>query len=126
MLCRAWRCRKSAISSRNKQNRLRKWKTGTILAFELNKKKQLILIYPLLILKGDGKDFYMVRARIAELEKNFKLAESIFLESQAINEAIEMYQSMYKWEEAIDVAEAKVIKINLVKFLSLNLNVIFT
>jgi hypothetical protein len=25
-----------------------------------------------------------------------------------MNEAIEMYQSIYKWEEAIDVAEAKV------------------
>lgn len=49
----------------------------------------------------------MARARIAALDKNFKLAESIFLENQAINEAIEMYQSIYKWEEAIDVAEAK-------------------
>lgn len=58
---------------------------------------------------GDGRDFYMVRARIAELEKNFKLAESIFLESQAVNEAIEMYQSIYKFEEAIEIAEAKVI-----------------
>jgi putative ubiquitin-RnfH superfamily antitoxin RatB of RatAB toxin-antitoxin module len=42
------------------------------------------------------------------LDKNYKLAESIFLENQAINEAIEMYQSIYKWDEAIDVAEAKV------------------
>jgi len=51
----------------------------------------------------------VVKARVAQLDKNFKSAESIFLENQAINEAIEMYQSLYKWEEAIDVAEAKVI-----------------
>lgn len=49
----------------------------------------------------------MVRARIAQLDKNFKAAESIFLENQAINEAIDMYQGLYKWEEAIEIAEAK-------------------
>ena len=58
--------------------------------------------------QGNGKEYYAVKARIAQLDKNFKNAESIYLENQAINEAIEMYQSIYKWEEAIDVAEAKV------------------
>lgn len=48
-----------------------------------------------------------MRARIAQLDKNFKAAESIFLENQAVNEAIEMYQNIYKWDEAIDIAEAK-------------------
>ena len=52
----------------------------------------------------------MVKARIAQLDGNFKTAESIYLENHSINEAIEMYQSIYKWDEAIDVAEAKVIK----------------
>lgn len=37
------------------------------------------------------------------------MAESIYLENHSINEAIEMYQNIYKWDEAIDVAEAKVI-----------------
>ena len=36
------------------------------------------------------------------------MAESIYLENHSINEAIEMYQNIYKWDEAIDVAEAKV------------------
>lgn len=58
-------------------------------------------------LLGDGRDFYMVRARVAQLEKNFKLAESIFLESQATNEAIDMYLGLYRFEEAIEIAEAK-------------------
>lgn len=56
---------------------------------------------------GEGRDFYMVRARIAQLEKNFKLAESIFLENQAVNEAIDMYLGLYRFEEAIEIAEAK-------------------
>jgi hypothetical protein len=60
-------------------------------------------------LENNAREPYVVKARIAQLDKNFKSAESIFLENQAINEAIEMYQSLYKWEEAIDVAEAKVI-----------------
>lgn len=60
-------------------------------------------------MKNNAREPYVVKARIAQLDKNFKSAESIFLENQAINEAIEMYQSLYKWEEAIDVAEAKVV-----------------
>lgn len=34
---------------------------------------------------GEGADFYRVRARLAMLEKNYKLAEMIFLE-QAMGE----------------------------------------
>ena len=41
---------------------------------------------------SDGFDYYKVRARMAILEKNFKLAESIYLEQNNIDEAIEMYQ----------------------------------
>ena len=49
----------------------------------------------------------MVKARISQLDKNFKMAESIYLENHSMNEAIEMYQGIYKWDEAIDVAAAK-------------------
>uniref|UniRef100_A0A8D0C2Z7 IFT80/172/WDR35 TPR domain-containing protein n=1 Tax=Salvator merianae TaxID=96440 RepID=A0A8D0C2Z7_SALMN len=56
---------------------------------------------------GDGTDFYQVRARLAMLEKNYKLAEMIFLEQNAVEEAMEMYQQLHKWEECIAVAEAK-------------------
>jgi len=38
------------------------------------------------------------------------MAESIYMENHSINEAIEMYQSIYKWDEAIDVAEAAAVK----------------
>ena len=56
---------------------------------------------------GDGYNHYKVRARMAILEKNLKLAESIYLEQNNIDEAMEMYQELHKWDDAIDVAEAK-------------------
>ncbi|KAM9155379.1 intraflagellar transport protein 172 homolog isoform 2-T2 [Pangshura tecta] len=56
---------------------------------------------------GDGTDYYQVRARLAMLEKNYKMAEMIFLEQNAVEEAMEMYQELHMWEECIVVAEAK-------------------
>lgn len=56
---------------------------------------------------GNGKEYYVVKARISQLDKNFKMAESIYLENHSMNEAIEMYQTIYKWDEAIEVAAAK-------------------
>ena len=49
-----------------------------------------------------------VRAKLAVLDKNFKMAESILLEQGYVDEAIEMYQELHKWDEAIAVAHAKV------------------
>nr|XP_032825685.1 intraflagellar transport protein 172 homolog [Petromyzon marinus] len=56
---------------------------------------------------GDGTDSYRVRARLAMLDKQYKLAESIFLEQNAIEEAMQMYQNLHMWDECIAVAEAK-------------------
>ncbi|XP_074847703.1 intraflagellar transport protein 172 homolog isoform X2 [Carettochelys insculpta] len=56
---------------------------------------------------GDGTDSYQVRARLAMLEKNYELAEMIFLEQNAVEEAMEMYQELHMWDECILVAEAK-------------------
>ncbi|XP_021109553.1 intraflagellar transport protein 172 homolog [Heterocephalus glaber] len=56
---------------------------------------------------GEGTDFYQVRARLAMLEKNYKLAEMIFLEQNAVEEAMNMYQELHRWDECIAVAEAK-------------------
>lgn len=41
------------------------------------------------------------------LEKNYKLAEMIFLEQNAVEEAMDMYQELHRWDECIAVAEAK-------------------
>ncbi|KAM6123262.1 intraflagellar transport protein 172 homolog [Pterocles gutturalis] len=56
---------------------------------------------------GDGTDHYLVRARLAMLDKNYKLAEMIFLEQDATEEAMDMYQELHMWDECIVVAEAK-------------------
>ncbi|CAH2245239.1 intraflagellar transport 172 homolog [Pelobates cultripes] len=55
---------------------------------------------------GDGTDSYKVRARLAMLGKNYKLAEMIFLEQNSVLEAMEMYQSLHMWEDSIAVAKA--------------------
>ena len=52
-----------------------------------------------------------MRAKLAILDKQFKLAETILLEQGHVDDAIEMYQELHKWDEAIAVAEAKVYKI---------------
>lgn len=56
---------------------------------------------------GDGTKSYKVQARLAMLERNFKLAEMIYLEQNAVTEAMVMYQELHMWDECIAVAEAK-------------------
>ncbi|XP_026175024.1 intraflagellar transport protein 172 homolog [Mastacembelus armatus] len=56
---------------------------------------------------GDGTTFYQVQARVAKLDKNFKLAEMHYMEQNATDEAIEMYQELHMWDDCIAVAEAK-------------------
>ena len=56
---------------------------------------------------GHGIDDPEVRAKLAMLERQFKLAETIYLEQGLVGEAIKSYQSLHKWDDAIAVAEAK-------------------
>ena len=70
---------------------------------------------------GDGTNHVKVRAKLAVLDKNFKMAESILLEQGYVDDAIEMYQELHKWDEAIAVAQAKVWK--RCCFIELGLNV---
>ncbi|XP_023687337.1 intraflagellar transport protein 172 homolog [Paramormyrops kingsleyae] len=56
---------------------------------------------------GDGTEYYQVKARLAMLEKNYKLAEMCYLEQNAVNEAMEMYQELYMWDECIALAESR-------------------
>ncbi|TPX67270.1 hypothetical protein SpCBS45565_g03981 [Spizellomyces sp. 'palustris'] len=52
-------------------------------------------------------DHYSIKARLAILDKQFKVAEAIYLEQGKIEEAMEMYQELHKWNLSIKVAEAK-------------------
>ncbi|XP_073709088.1 intraflagellar transport protein 172 homolog [Garra rufa] len=56
---------------------------------------------------GDGTNHYQVKARLAMLDKNFKLAEMYYMEQNAVDEVMEMYQELHMWDECIAVAEAK-------------------
>mmetsp|Transcript_15284 Transcript_15284/g.25210 ORF Transcript_15284/g.25210 Transcript_15284/m.25210 type:complete len:1767 (+) Transcript_15284:218-5518(+) len=56
---------------------------------------------------GDGTNHFMVRAKLALLSKQFKAAEGVLLEQGQVEEAMEMYQEMHRWDEAIAVAESK-------------------
>eukprot|EP01135_Chromosphaera_perkinsii_P005322 Nk52_evm3s343 gene=Nk52_evmTU3s343 len=56
---------------------------------------------------GDGIDHFLVRAKLAVFEKDFKAAERIYLDQGRTDDAIEMYQELHMWDQAIQVAEAK-------------------
>ncbi|KAI8848693.1 hypothetical protein BC829DRAFT_443633 [Chytridium lagenaria] len=55
----------------------------------------------------DGINHYLIRAKLSVLDKQFKFAESIYLEQGKVEEAMEMYQEMHKWNLSIKVAEAR-------------------
>ncbi|KAJ3095379.1 hypothetical protein HDU97_007002 [Phlyctochytrium planicorne] len=55
----------------------------------------------------DGINHYSIRAKLAVLDKQFKVAESIYLEQGKVEEAMEMYQEMHKWNLSIKVAEVR-------------------
>jgi len=44
----------------------------------------------------DGNDHFMVKARMAMLDKQFDLAEQILLDQGKIEEAMEMYQELHR------------------------------
>uniref|UniRef100_A0A3P9PZB4 Intraflagellar transport 172 n=1 Tax=Poecilia reticulata TaxID=8081 RepID=A0A3P9PZB4_POERE len=50
---------------------------------------------------------FIFEPHMAMLDKNFKLAEMHYMEQNAIDEAIEMYQELHRWDDCIAVAEAK-------------------
>ncbi|VDM11557.1 unnamed protein product [Wuchereria bancrofti] len=55
----------------------------------------------------DGKNNYKVQARLALMNKDFREVERIYLEQNALDEIIEMYQQIGKWEEAFELAQSQ-------------------
>uniref|UniRef100_A0A183CBP9 WD_REPEATS_REGION domain-containing protein n=1 Tax=Globodera pallida TaxID=36090 RepID=A0A183CBP9_GLOPA len=49
---------------------------------------------------------FEVRARLAMMSKQFKMAERIYLENNSVAEAIAMWHKMGNWEQALDLARA--------------------
>ncbi|XP_026675781.1 intraflagellar transport protein 172 homolog [Diaphorina citri] len=54
---------------------------------------------------GDPLQCPELWARMAILNKQFKVAEGIYLENNEIHKAIDMYLKLYKWEDALSLAE---------------------
>lgn len=52
-----------------------------------------------------GNEHYMVRCKLALLNKDLKAAENILLNQGKVDECIDMYQKLFKHDEAIRVAE---------------------
>eukprot|EP01015_Nassula_variabilis_P036085 TRINITY_DN9229_c0_g2_i1.p1 TRINITY_DN9229_c0_g2~~TRINITY_DN9229_c0_g2_i1.p1 ORF type:complete len:152 (-),score=52.15 TRINITY_DN9229_c0_g2_i1:61-516(-) len=57
--------------------------------------------------KQSGLDYYKVQARLAMLEKQFYRAEAILLDHNEVEEAMEMYQELHKWDDSIKIAEKR-------------------
>uniref|UniRef100_A0A7S1KTE2 IF140/IFT172/WDR19 TPR domain-containing protein n=1 Tax=Percolomonas cosmopolitus TaxID=63605 RepID=A0A7S1KTE2_9EUKA len=55
----------------------------------------------------DPLDHWKVRAKIAILNGDFKYAEQIYLEQGKIEEALDMYQKVHRFEDSIELALAK-------------------
>nr|CAD7263276.1 unnamed protein product [Timema shepardi] len=55
----------------------------------------------------DGNDCPEVWAQMALLNKQFKEAESIYLEQNQLERALDMYRRLHKWDEALALAEMK-------------------
>ena len=56
---------------------------------------------------GGDVQHYQVTALVALLQADVKKAEAILLSHGAVGEAISMYQSLHRWEEALQVAEQR-------------------
>ncbi|VVC40970.1 Armadillo-type fold,Tetratricopeptide-like helical domain [Cinara cedri] len=69
-----------------------------------------IILLPILtdhVSNCDGMDCPEVWARIAILNGQTQAAEVLYLEQNQVEKAIQMYLSLYKWENAINLAESK-------------------
>ena len=73
----------------------------------LRKVNKIIKTYEKETGKTDGMQFYKVQAKLAVLDKQFHRAESILLDHNEVEEVMEMYQELHKWDESIKIAEKK-------------------
>jgi len=59
------------------------------------------------LISKQGENSYLVQARIAMLNGNFKQAECILAEHDQLDYAIEMYKKMHMWPEIIDLVKMR-------------------
>jgi len=59
------------------------------------------------LIAAEGNDNFRVQARLAVLDKQFHQAEAILIQNDEIEEAMNMYQELHRWDESIKIAEKK-------------------
>lgn len=59
------------------------------------------------LIATEGADNFRVQARLAVLDKQFHQAEAILIQNDEIEEAMNMYQELHRWDESIKIAEKK-------------------
>ena len=59
------------------------------------------------LVASEGVDNFRVQAKLAVLEKQFNRAEAILLQHDEVEEAMQMYQELHRWDESIKIAEKK-------------------
>ena len=50
---------------------------------------------------AEGTTDYIAQAKLAQLNKQWTVAEALLLAQGRLDEAVQMYTQAYKWEEAI-------------------------
>eukprot|EP00928_Gymnodinium_smaydae_P061483 TRINITY_DN45540_c0_g1_i1.p1 TRINITY_DN45540_c0_g1~~TRINITY_DN45540_c0_g1_i1.p1 ORF type:complete len:1813 (+),score=398.59 TRINITY_DN45540_c0_g1_i1:155-5440(+) len=55
----------------------------------------------------DNQPYYLAQAKMAMLSKQFQRAEAILLDHNELDEALQMYQELHKYDESIKLAERK-------------------
>lgn len=55
----------------------------------------------------DGTNHYLVQSKLSMLDKQFHRAEAILLSQNEVEEAMEMYQELHRWDEIIAIAEKR-------------------
>lgn len=55
---------------------------------------------------GNGMEHWMVRARLAQLHGDVAGAEGIFVQAGRVDAAIDMYQTLQRWEDALALADS--------------------
>jgi intraflagellar transport protein 172 len=74
-------------------------------AFYLRKINKVIRKYEEETGKNDGVQKHKVQAMLAMLDKQFYRAEAVLLDHNEVEDAMEMYQELHKWEDVIKIAE---------------------
>ena len=74
---------------------------------DLSRAQYLHQVNELVAINGGDTNHYQVTAAVAVLNAQYKRAESILLTHSGLDDAIAMYKSIHKWQDALQLAEQR-------------------